>query len=183
MASPPSVAVRETRVAPRTPPTKQRSVVVFHLGGQAYALPLQEVQEIVPMALLSRPPGMPSLLAGFLNLGGTVVPVVRLDRLFVLADQPVGLYTPLLILRSSTARVALMVEKVSEIMTLRDGDLLPVRENHSFNDCVEGMVTRNGRVVLLLDPERILLDKEHQFLAELQDREQARLRAWEGSGP
>src|ERR1700736_3896381 len=77
----------------------QRALLVFHLGGSGYALPLHEIQEIVPMAWLSRPPGSPSVVAGLLNLGGKAVPVIRLDRLFELPDLVPTLYTPLVILR------------------------------------------------------------------------------------
>lgn len=149
--------------------------MVFHLGGQAYALPLAEIQEVVPMAGLSRPPGLPSVLAGFLNLGGTAVPVIRLSRLFELPEPTLGPYTPLIILRNPDYQVALLVEKVSDILSVPEEAILPVQESHSFNDCADGMITTGGRVVLLLSPERVLLEKEHQCLAEFRDKEQARL--------
>jgi purine-binding chemotaxis protein CheW len=157
--------------------------MVFHLAEQAYALPLRAVQEVVPLASLSQPPGLPSVLAGFLNLGGTAVAVVRLDRLFGLPDQPVGLYTPLLILRQVDPPIALLVDRVSEILTIPQEAILPLRENHSFNDCAEGVATVGARVILLLSAQRILLDKEQQCLAEFQDREQARLRELEEVRP
>ena len=157
--------------------------MVFHLAGQAYALPLTEVKEVVPMAGLSRPPGLPSVLAGFLNLAGTAVPVIRLGRLFEVAEPTLGPYTPLIILRHPDYRVALLVEKVSDILAVPEEAILPVQENHSFNDCADGMITAGGRVVLLLSAERILLEKEHQCLAEFRDREQARLRELEEARP
>jgi purine-binding chemotaxis protein CheW len=185
-----SFLAKHRETTPGSVPTR-RQVLVFHLAGQAYALPLEEVQEIVPMAELSRPPGMPSALAGFLNLGGCAVPVLRLDRLFGLREQDIGLYTPLLVLRQVENRVALMVERVSDLRTLPAEAILPVPPDHSFNDCAEGIVLVEGpgnsyhacadRVVVVLSAGRILLEKEQQHLAELQDREQARLRELEES--
>jgi len=157
--------------------------VVFHLGGQAYALPLREVQEILPLALLSRTPGLPSLLAGFLNLGGTAVPVLRLDQLFELPELTPGRYTPLVLLRAPDSPLALLVEKVSRIVSVAEEAILSVPENQSFNDCVEGIATLDGHLLLLLSAERILSEKEQQCLAEFQDREQARLRALEEPSP
>ena len=162
---------------------KQHALVVFHLGEQAYGIPLHEVQEIVPLAALSRPPGLPSVLAGFLNLAGTAVPVLRLDRLFELPALTPGRYTPLLLLRNPDYRLALMVDKVSRIVSVAAEAVMPVREKQSFNDCVEGVVTLDDHVILLLSAERILLEKEHQLLAEFQDREQARLRVMEETSP
>ena len=83
--------------------TVQRKSIAFALGEQVYALPLEAVREILPMAQLSRPPGMPSLLDGFLNLGGTSVAVVNLGRLFGSPNPPWQLHSPLLVLRSQQA--------------------------------------------------------------------------------
>jgi purine-binding chemotaxis protein CheW len=168
---------------PERKPRQQRPLLLFHLGSQAYALALHEVEEVVPLATLSRPPNLPSVLAGFLNLGGEAVPVLRLDRLFELPDLKTGKYTPLVLLRHPDYRLALLVEKVSRILSVADDAVLPIRENQSFNDCAEGVATIDGQVVLLLSAERILLEKEQLCLAEFRDREQARLRALEDAGP
>ncbi len=162
---------------------RAESVLIFHLPGAACALPLAAVREIVPMALLSRPPGLPALLEGFLNLAGTAVPVVRLDRLFHLPELALGLYTPLLILRTSEDRVALMVESVRGIVAVPPDDIRAGFDGGSFNDCVEGEFTAGERVVHLLSLERLLLEKERQCLAELRAVEQDRLRDLEGVWP
>jgi purine-binding chemotaxis protein CheW len=158
-------------------------LLVFRLGPQAYALPLAEVREVIPLAALYAPPLMPALLAGFLNLGGTAVPVVRLDRLFDLPEPPPpGRYTPLLLLRAHEGSLALLVERIDSIVKLADADVLPVAPEQAFNDCVTGVATVDAHVVLILSSERLLLEKEQQYLAEVQDREQARLRAVEVNG-
>jgi purine-binding chemotaxis protein CheW len=162
---------------------KAATLLLFSLGEQLYGLPLRTVQEIVPMALLAQPPGLPPLLAGFLNLAGTLVPVLRLDRLFEVPPLTPGKYTPLLIVRRPDHPLALMVEKVQRILAVPEEAIVPVREHQSFNDCVVGLATVDERVLLVLSVERILLDKEQQCLADWQDREQARLRAIEASAP
>ena len=153
----------------------RRQFLECELAGQLYGIPLGQVQEIVPMARLSGPADLPAVLAGFLNLAGTAVPVLRLDRLFRLPEQPAGLYTPLVILRGLDARLALMADRVCRIRAVAEAAVLPLPDNHSFNDCVTAMVTEGDRVLLLLAPDRLLLEKEQQCLAEWQDREQKRL--------
>ena len=71
--------------------------LAFELSESVFAVPLEEVHSIVHLPALSRPPGMPVLLEGFLNLRGKVVPVVRLDRLFELPEKGLGPYTILLV--------------------------------------------------------------------------------------
>ena len=65
-------------------------VCVFELAGQSFGLPLESVREIVPMAALSRPPSMPSILEGFLNLRGTALPVLRIAALLGLPQDRAG---------------------------------------------------------------------------------------------
>jgi chemotaxis signal transduction protein len=93
------------------------------------------------------------------------------------------MFTPLLILRNPDYHVALMVDHVSEIVSVTDDAVVSIREDHTFNDCAKGVVTVRDRLVLVLSAERILLEKEGQSLAEFETIEQGRLRALEQTGP
>src|SRR5579872_3714910 len=80
--------------------SKTRTIVVFNVIGQTCALELKELQEITSLAELSCPPGLPSILKGFLNLSGKAIPVLNLARLFHLNEGVPGLYSHLLILKA-----------------------------------------------------------------------------------
>lgn len=159
------------------PPHAQRALLVFHLAGERAAIPLEHVQRIAPMAQLARPPGLPAPLEGFLNLAGAAVPVLRLDRLLGLPEHGPGLYSMLIVLKDD--RTALLVDRVSEIVSVPESALLPVGTDHSFNACAEAAVSVRGEVVHLLSPTRILLEKERASLSEFQAVAQQRLQDWE----
>jgi purine-binding chemotaxis protein CheW len=163
--------------------SRQRSILLFHLGDQAYGIPLHAVQEVVLMPELARPHNSPAMLAGFLNLAGKAISVLRLSSLFGLPEQPIKLYTPIIVLRHPDYHLALVVEKMSRIVSLSENAFMPVPGKHSLNGCIEGVATIAGQSIFLLSPQRILFEKEQQYLAELQDREQARLRELEESIP
>jgi purine-binding chemotaxis protein CheW len=175
----------------------ERVLLVFHLAGQLAALPLENVQSIVPMAELSRPPGLPSPLEGILNLAGRAVPVWRMDRLLQLPEQRTGLYSMLILLKGisdvptallgnsrktgavSSAPFALLVDRVTEILSVPEIALLPLGKEDSFNGCAEATVLARGQVIHLLSPERILMKKEREALSEFQAMAQRRIRDWE----
>lgn len=161
----------------------RRLVLVFQLAGQSYALPISAVSEIVPLAQLSQPPALPPVLAGFLNLGGVATPVVRLARLLGVTEQPVELYTPLIILRNTGSPLALLVDRVLGIDSLGACDVAPIGEAYCFNDCAEGLLTLNGSRVVLLSEHRLLRRQEEQRLAELAAIEQTRLAELHGAQP
>jgi chemotaxis signal transduction protein len=79
---------QDSSARPGAPRRATRQILELELAGQLYGIPLREVQEIVPMAQLSGPPDLPAILAGFLNLEGEAIPVVRLDRMLRLPGQP-----------------------------------------------------------------------------------------------
>lgn len=158
----------------------QRALLVFHLASQVVALPLENVESIAPMAQLSRPPGLPSPLEGVLNLGGRAVPVWRLARLLQLPEQRPGLYSMIIILkRIPDAGTAMLVDRVTEILSVPEIAMIPIADEDSFNGCVEATVPAGGQAIHLLSLERVLLKKEREALSEFQAIEQRRTRDWE----
>lgn len=150
-------------------------LLVFGLAGHNFAVSLNRVQEIVPMARLSRPPGLPSIVEGFLNLAGTAVTVLRLDRLLNLGDRKPGLYSKLLIFQSSACPIAWLLDDISEIIVDAPEARMPVSSAQSFNGCAEAEVAVHGQTIHLLSPERILLEQERQTVAQFHALEQQRL--------
>lgn len=159
----------------------QRKLVLCRVSKQAYAIPLEPVQEILPMSALSHPPCLPAVLAGFLNLGGELIPVVRLDRLFGLPCHTPDLFTPLLLVRSFDSVIAYLVEQVTGIVTIAASSVLPVPEECTFNACAEGVIVDHGDSVILLNPARILTENEARRICELSAMEQTRLQQSEDS--
>jgi purine-binding chemotaxis protein CheW len=153
--------------------TIQLHLLIFHSAGRVFALPVSAVQELVPMALLASPPGLPAVLAGFLNLRGVAVPIVRLDRLFGLPECDPGLYSALIILQE--VATGLLVDGIQEVASLDDRSYLPLRKTQLFNDCAEAELEVHGAQVYLLSPEHLLLEQERQSLAEFQAVAQQRL--------
>jgi purine-binding chemotaxis protein CheW len=153
--------------------------LVFQLADRLAAFPVEDVERVTSMAELVRPPGLPSALEGVLSLGSVAIPVLRLDRLFGLPAQRLGLYSMLIILRApSDGRVAILVDRVSEILSVPDDGLRRIDEEDAFNGCAEAIATIRGEAVHVLSPARIILAKEREVLSEFQTMAQQRLDEW-----
>jgi purine-binding chemotaxis protein CheW len=159
----------------RTASSQSEYLVVFQVADQSYGLPLHVVREILPLAMLSQPPGLPPVLAGFLNLGGVAVPVVRLARLFGLAEQPPGLYTPLIHVHCDDAPLALLVDAVHGITPINESAIVPLHQDLCFNNCAVGLTAVGQLNLILLSAERLLCEEERRRVRELAAIEQARL--------
>lgn len=153
-------------------------VITFRLCGQSFGLPVGTVREVVPIAWLDRPPHMPSMVQGVLNLGGQAVPVLRLDKLLGLQDATYGLDASILIMRDdqTTGRpLGLLVEHVDGVRSPDDFTTLGFADRQSFNACLADQLERDGKVIQLLSWRNILLVEERRRLADFQAMAQARL--------
>jgi purine-binding chemotaxis protein CheW len=147
---------------------------MFRTAGTVFALPVEDVREVVPIARLSRPVQMPSAVEGILNLGGAAVPVLRLERLLGLADARHGLDASIMIMRGSP-QLGLLVEHVEGVRDAAALTVMPVADRGSFNGCLVAELDHEGRGAHLLSWQRLLLQEERMRLAEFQAVAQARL--------
>ena len=158
-----------------------RGMVVFRLGGQLFVLPVDDVGEVVPIAWLSKPPGMPPTVEGILNLAGTAVPVLRLDRLLGLPEVTYRIDASILIMRGDET-AGLLVEHVEGVRPAAAFKVMPVKDRVSFNGCLSAELDRDGETIHMLSWPRLLLAEEKAFLAAFLARAQARLAEMEDAG-
>lgn len=154
--------------------------VVFEVSGYSCGLPLGYVRKIVPMCNLARPPGLPRMLEGLLNLRGEIASVVRLDRLFGLSPTILRRHSQLVVLQAPTP-LALLADRVRCIDAIEPDELLPA-EDSVFNDCLAGVLPAPHGPVHFLHGDRLLLAQEKQRFAEIQQIAQRRLSELEGAG-
>jgi purine-binding chemotaxis protein CheW len=152
-----------------------QNLLVFHSSGLNCAFPLEAVREIVPMARLSTPPGLPSALAGFLDLRGTAVPIVRLDRLFNLPEQQPGLHTPMIILRGVLGPIGILVARVRGIVPIPSVGLLEIPRDGTFQGCAVASLQLDGELIQVLSPGALLGTNEDRLVADYGALAQARL--------
>jgi len=127
------------------------------------------------MATLFAPPGLPAGLAGFLDLRGTAVPIVRLDRLFDLPELRPGLHTPMIVLRGLAGPVGVLVDSVRAIVPVDPSRLLNLPENRIFGDCAIAELEVDGDPIHLLSLAVLLQASETRLLADHTAMAQARL--------
>ena len=152
-----------------------QNLLIFHSSGLGCAFPLEAVREIVPMARLSSPPGLPSALVGFLDLRGTAIPIVRMDRLFDLPEQLPGLHTPMIVLRGVMAPIGILVNSVRGIVQVPSAGLLEIPVDGTFAGCATGAMEFEGDLIHVLSPAALLRANEDRLLADYSAMSQARL--------
>ncbi|WP_432546568.1 chemotaxis protein CheW [Kineococcus sp. SYSU DK004] len=97
--------------------------VTFEMAGEAYALQMERVQEIIRVPELIRVPLGPAALEGLANLRGRVLPVVSLRRCCGLGDAEHTEATRVVVVEAAGATLGLVVDRVTAVVSVEPGQV------------------------------------------------------------
>ncbi len=149
--------------------------LLFSLGSLQAAFALSEVREVLPRPALSQPPGMPSLLAGLVQIGREPLPVMDLAKLLELPSLPDTIDQHLIYLRRPA--MLCLVDRVLEIAKLPLPSAVPAGQ--TFNDTVIGLVEHNQQQYAVLGAKHLLLAAESARIRDFQQIQERRLQQLE----
>jgi len=116
------------------------------------------------MVAVSPLPGAPPILAGVINLHGSVVPVVDLRRRLGSAPRPYGLGAHLLLVTSLRRRLALSADQVLGVQTIREDSVVPSRLLAPALGGVAGIAALPDGLLFIHDLEAVLSGEDEERL-------------------
>ena len=132
--------------------------LVFSLCGEAFAIGIRSIKEIIEYGQLTEVPMMPDLVRGVINLRGAVVPVVDLAVRFGRAPTEVARRTCIVIIEiesqpGEAQTIGVIVDAVTEVLDIPPQDIEPPPSFGARirSDFIEGMGKVGGKFVILLD--------------------------------
>jgi purine-binding chemotaxis protein CheW len=144
----------------------------FAVGGDAYALRIESVREIIEVQQMTPLPLMPGFVRGVMNLRGAVVPVIDLASRLDLPSAAIGKRSCVVMVEvisptdEATQVMGLLVDAVYEVFDAANADVeavprLGTRIDPNFIRC---MVRARGQAIAELDLAQVL---EQDVLAQL----------------
>lgn len=152
--------------------TQQDKYVTFKSGNEYFGLKIQYVNEIIVFQEVTEIPESEDYIKGLINLRGKIIPVIDVRIRF--RQEPIA-YTDrtcIIVINVKDVVVGLIVEKIAEVVEIRQEDILPPpsisigNEEKSQNKYVYGIGKVGDGVKLLLDPDRLLKDEEITMLEQ-----------------
>ena len=141
--------------------------LTFTLQGDAYALDIFHVTEILEQRPLTVVPMTPDFIRGVINLRGRAVPVIDLSLRFGHPETVIGKRTSIVIVTINEAvgtdepvsqQIGVLVDAVNKVVTFSPDDIEPAP---AFGagiraDYISGMAKRDHSFVVVLDIGKVL---------------------------
>jgi purine-binding chemotaxis protein CheW len=136
--------------------------LTFVLGNEEYGVEILKVQEIRGYDTVTKIANTPEFIKGVINLRGTIVPIVDLRLRFNLGKVEYNEFTVVIILNLSGRIVGIVVDGVSDVITLQASQLRSVPELVSTIDTkyLIGLGTVEDRMLILVNIESLMNSQE-----------------------
>jgi purine-binding chemotaxis protein CheW len=129
--------------------------------------------EIIGILPITSVPEVPDYVRGIINLRGKIIPVVDMRLRFKQEFHPYTDRTCVIVIEADGMLIGLIVDGVSEVRDIMADDVVPPPSwQESQNPYISGVgKLTDGRVVLLLDWQKLFSQAETVYLAGMQQEQ------------
>jgi len=153
---------------------KELHIVGFRVGREVFGVPIALVHEIVRVPEITSVPDSPGCVQGVINLRGKIVSVVDLRQRFGEKEIKSNKKNRILVTEVAGKLVGLIVDSASEVLKIPENEIeLPPVFEHGEGNFVTGVGKLNGRLIILIDLNKILQKGELRRLGEIAETQTA----------
>jgi purine-binding chemotaxis protein CheW len=136
--------------------------LAFTLGQEEYGIDIQKVQELRGYDAVTRIANAPEHIKGVVNLRGIIVPIVDMRIKFNLGTPSYDQFTVVIILNMANRVMGMVVDSVSDVITLKPEQIKPAPEMGSVldTDYLIGLGTLDERMLILVDIDKLMTSAE-----------------------
>jgi len=149
--------------------------MTFKIEKEFFGISISYVNEIIAMQPIAAIPEVEDYVKGLINLRGKIIPVIDVRVRFKMEPCEYNDRTCIIVINVKANTVGLIVEKIAEVDTIMDDDIMPPpslsRKEQERNKYVYGLARTGDTVKLLIDPEKLIRQEELEELEELGERE------------
>jgi purine-binding chemotaxis protein CheW len=141
--------------------------LTFGLEREDYAIDVLRVHEIRTSGAITAVPNAPAHVRGVMNLRGTIIPVVDLRTRLGMPEIEAGRVTAIVVITVGAKIMGLIVDSVSDVIDIPPAAVQPPGgfTGHIDTRFLTGLARADGRLVVLLDLERLLGSEDPSALS------------------
>lgn len=132
--------------------------LTFRLGSEEYGIEILKVQEIRGYDSITQIANAPEFIKGVVNLRGIIVPIIDMRIKFRLGAASYDQFTVVIILNVAGRVMGIVVDGVSDVLTLEAAQMRPPPGFGSVIDTeyIMGLGTVEERMLILIDIEKLM---------------------------
>jgi purine-binding chemotaxis protein CheW len=144
-------------------------VLAFTLGQEEYGIDIQKVQELRGYDTVTRIANAPEHIKGVVNLRGIIVPIIDMRIKFNLGTPTYDQFTVVIVLNIGSRIMGMVVDRVSDVITLSPEQIKPAPEMGSVLDTgyLIGLATIDERMLILVDIDELMSSDEMGLIEKL----------------
>ena len=148
--------------------TALRKFLASKLGPEEYGIDILRVQEIRSYEEPTRIANAPPFGKGVVNLRGVIVPIVDMRLKFNLEEVGYDSFTVVIVLNIGNRVIGMVVDAVSDVITLTPEQLRPVPEFNSAiaSDHLLATDAIEQRMLILVDIEKLMTSAEMDLVEQ-----------------
>jgi purine-binding chemotaxis protein CheW len=133
-------------------------IIGFKVGRETYGVPITALHEIVRVPEVTAVPDAPEYVEGVINLRGRIVSVLDLRKRLGQSEPGHERHNRILVVRHREKLAGLIVDSASEVLKIAEGDIepSPTESLEGGIKCVTGLGKHEGRLIVLLDLDKLL---------------------------
>jgi purine-binding chemotaxis protein CheW len=170
---------KDTKTMPESPGIQQKKsapkeevkiiqLIVFNLGDEEYGADINQVREIIRTGNITPIPDSPDFIKGVCNVRGEIPVIIDLKERFFLPIQE-GVDNKHIVMTERDKSVfGLLVDEVTEVLRIPQTDIkaAPEMVTRVDREYVNGVITLENRLIILLDLHKVLSSEELSRLTE-----------------
>ncbi|MCV3734680.1 chemotaxis protein CheW [Rhizobium sp. TRM96647] len=142
-------------------------IIAFRLHEQEFCVKTTTIREIRGWAPSTPIPHSPADVIGVMNLRGTVIPIIDLAHKLGMRSTEANERSAIVVAEVHNMVVGLVVDRVSDILTIRGDQIQPVPEVTTSFDKVyaEGIIAHENGMICFLNLSRMFKEREIEYIA------------------
>jgi len=145
--------------------------LAFTLGEEEYGIDIQKVQELRGYDTVTRIANAPDFIKGVVNLRGVIVPIIDMRIKFNLGTPAYDQFTVVIILNIAGRTMGMVVDSVSDVITLSAEQVKPPPEMGAVldTDYLIGLGTLDDRMLILVDIDKLMSSTDMGLIEQAAD--------------
>ena len=142
-------------------------LLVFALSGLHCALRLSEIERVLRAVEITPVPKAPEIVMGLVNVQGRIIPVLNIRKLLRLPEVETSLNDQIILARTTTFPVALVVDNVPGVAEFSEQDIIAPAELYPGLEYLEGVTKLQGGIIYIYNLDRFLSSAEKSEIEHL----------------